>query len=114
MTNEFLVHIRFLPDELDDDSHSDLVDAELQRAAELTVSGNLLRMWRVPGRRENWGIWTARDVTHLHEILTSLPFWPYMDLDVQPLARHAVDPLYGTNQKFGALCRTRVGGHLTI
>ncbi len=50
-------------------------------------------MWRVPCRFENWGLWRAKDPTELHQVITSLPAYPYMhDIDVLPLARHQVDP----------------------
>jgi muconolactone D-isomerase len=97
MSAEFLVNIRFLDDGLDADAEAALVAEERAQAAELAAQGHLLRMWRVPGRRENWGLWVADDATHLHEILSGLPFWPYMDLDVHPMAHHPVDPWYGIN-----------------
>ena len=76
-----------------DQEHADLVVKERAHAAELAARGFLVRMWRVPGRRENWGLWRAADATHLHEILSGLPFWPFMDLEVHPMAVHPVDPL---------------------
>jgi muconolactone D-isomerase len=66
---------------------------EVARAGELTKLGHLVRMWRVPCRFENWGIWRAKNATELHEIITSLPAYPWMiNIDVHPLAKHAVDP----------------------
>lgn len=92
---EFLVNIRFpdSADRLSPEDREELVVVERRRAAELAEEGKLIRMWRVPGRRENWGLWRADDASDLHQTLTSLPFWPYMDLDVYPLAKHPVDPL---------------------
>ncbi|WP_342640998.1 muconolactone Delta-isomerase [Rhodoligotrophos ferricapiens] len=91
---EFLVNITFVgPVGWSDEDVAALVAKERAHAAKLAEQGILVRMWRVPGRRENWGLWRAKDATHLHEILTSLPFWPYMDLKVHPVARHPVDPL---------------------
>lgn len=91
---EFLVNIKFVgPVGWSDAKVNALVVLERQRAAELVDEGILVRMWRVPGRDENWGLWRASDATHLHEVLTSLPFWPYMDLQVHPMAKHPVDPL---------------------
>lgn len=92
---EFLVNIRFLDwtSRLTEQEHGELVVEERKRAAELAAGGTLVRMWRVPGRRENWGLWRAADPTELHEVLSGLPFWPFMDLDVHPLAAHPVDPV---------------------
>lgn len=90
---EFLVNIRI--DWGNDKSEAwvrEITQAEHAMAADLAERGHLLRMWRVPGRRENWGLWWAEDATELHAILSALPVWPWMDLDVHPLGRHAVDP----------------------
>lgn len=91
--NEYLVNIRIdIPLDTPSSRIEELVVTERAMAAELAQSGHLVRMWRVPGRRENWGLWRADSVTELHEILSALPVWPYMDLDVHSLAEHPVDP----------------------
>jgi muconolactone D-isomerase len=90
---EFLVHIELrLPPELPAEQVKALYEAEAQRARELAEQGHQVRLWRVPGRRANWGLWRAADATELHQALTSLPLWPYMDIEVQALAAHANDP----------------------
>lgn len=92
--SEFLVNISFVgPNGWAEEDVVALVKKEREHAAELAQKGYLVRMWRVPARRENWGLWRARDATHLHEIITGLPFWPYMKLTVHPMASHPVDPL---------------------
>jgi muconolactone D-isomerase len=50
-----------------------------------------VRLWRIPGRTANWGLWRANDATELHDALISLPCGP-MDIEVMPLARHPNDP----------------------
>jgi muconolactone D-isomerase len=90
---EFLVNIRFnWPESISDETRKTLAETEIKRAAELAKQGHLVRMWRVPGRRENWGLWRAADATEMHAILSSLPIFPYMDIAVHALAQHAVDP----------------------
>ncbi|MCP1337141.1 muconolactone Delta-isomerase [Futiania mangrovi] len=91
---EFLVNIKFVwPESVSDETRAELRDRERAYAAELVKKGHLVRMWRVPGRKENWGLWRAKDATELHDVLTSLPVWPYMDLQVHAVAKHPVDPL---------------------
>ena len=91
---EFLVRIEIQLDEsLSVEQREALYAAEAERAGALAEAGHLVRLWRLPGRRANWGLWRAADATELHEVLTSLPLWPYMDVDVNPLARHPNDPL---------------------
>lgn len=88
---EFLVEIEIrLPPDLDEARRKELVDAEFARGAGLAEAGILRAVWRVPGRFANRAIWSAPDATALHEALTSLPLWPYMDVSVTALARHGL------------------------
>lgn len=90
---EFLVNIQITwPRDLPEATIQELSVAERALAAEYAASGNLVRMWRVPGRRENWGLWKANDSTQMHDIISSLPVWPFMEVTVHPLAKHPVDP----------------------
>ncbi|MDN2565067.1 muconolactone Delta-isomerase family protein [Aquibium sp. A9E412] len=91
---EFLVNITLRwSDDMDPELKERIIVDERAHAAELAQKGHLVRMWRVPGRFENWGVWRARDATELHEILSGMPAFPWMvRVDVHPLARHAVDP----------------------
>ena len=92
---DFLVKIeQNLPPETAPERRVQLIEAEAVRARELAAAGTLLRLWRVPGRRANVGIWSARDATVLHEAISSLPFYPWLDVEVTPLARHPNDPAY--------------------
>lgn len=90
---EFLINISFQWDaDVPEEERQRLRIEERAHAAKLAEKGHLLRMWRVPGRRENWGLWRAKDATEMHEILTTLPIWPWMNVNVMPLADHPVDP----------------------
>ena len=50
-----------------------------------------MRIWRIPGRLANVGVWSAPDATALHDALTSLPVFPYMDARVTALATHHLE-----------------------
>ena len=90
---EFLVNIEVeWPADGDPDELARLTIAERARGAELGAAGTISRMWRVPGRRANWGVWEAEDATALHTAIGSLPFFPYLDVEVIPLAAHPNDP----------------------
>jgi muconolactone D-isomerase len=90
---EFLVHITIaLPPGLPDGEREALYAAESARTADLATAGQLVRLWRIPGRTANWGLWRANNATELHDALTSLPLWPYMDIEVTALAEHPNDP----------------------
>jgi muconolactone D-isomerase len=90
---DFLVEIEVrLPPDTDPERKAELVAAEAARAKELAAKGAIYRLWRVPGRWANVGIWRADDATGLHEALSSLPLYPWLDIDVTPLAKHPSDP----------------------
>jgi muconolactone D-isomerase len=91
---EFLVEIEVrLPTDLPEERLTSLLAAEHARGTALAESGVLRAIWRVPGRLANRGIWEAADATALHDVLVSLPLWPYMDVAVTSLATH---PLAGS------------------
>ncbi len=90
---EFLVSIEVeWPGDGDPEEFARLTAAERTRGAELVAAGTIRRMWRVPGRRANWGVWEAPDATALHAAISSLPFFQYLDVEVIPLAVHPTDP----------------------
>ena len=91
---EFLVHIevRYSPD-ADQEKRELLGVAERARAAELAELGIIKRLWRVPGRSANYGLWSAVDADALHAAISSLPLFPWLDVEVIPLAEHPSDPL---------------------
>ena len=69
-----------------------LRDQEATRTRELAEAGVLVRLWRVPGRRENWGIWRADDAQMLHAGAFAFPLFPYLKISVHLLASHPNDP----------------------
>jgi len=57
-------------------------------AESLQREGIWLHLWRIVGQYANVSIFDARDNQHLHEILTALPLYPYMQIDVVALCTH--------------------------
>jgi muconolactone D-isomerase len=59
----------------------------------LQRDGRWRHLWRVAGRYANVSIFDVDSVDELHELLSGLPLFPYMDIRVTALARHpsAVD-----------------------
>jgi muconolactone D-isomerase len=96
---EYLVHIEVRwPADGDPDQLARLTTAERDRAAELAAAGTIRRLWRVPGRRANWGVWEAADATALHAAIASLPLFPWLSVDVHALAAHPSDPVRPPDQ----------------
>jgi muconolactone D-isomerase len=92
---EFLVRIEVdIPHGLFTQAEIDEIYAkEGERGRELAEAGIIKRLWRIPGRRANFGLWEAADATELHKILTSLPIYPFIDVEVIPTAAHPSDPV---------------------
>ena len=89
---EFLVRIEVhIPSDLPPEKVSELMAAEFARGRELQAEGRILRIWRVPGRTANVGIWDAPDPTDLHEAIASLPLFPHLKAEVAPLAVHPLE-----------------------
>jgi muconolactone D-isomerase len=90
---EFLVLINNVwPADGDTELHRDLIKAEAARAKELAASGFIKRLWRRPGAKASVGLWQAEDATALNDAIRSLPFFPWLEVEVQPLAQHPNDP----------------------
>jgi muconolactone D-isomerase len=89
---EFLVEIEVrLPPDLDPELRASVDQRERARGLELIDAGTIVRIWRVPGRTANVGIWQAGDPTALHAAISSLPIFPWMDVRVSPLATHPLE-----------------------
>lgn len=89
---EFLVNIDIsLPPEMDAEKRNDLFERERHRGSEFLDSGVIVRIWRIPGRLANVGIWNATDATALHDSISSLPLFPWMRVRVMPLATHPLE-----------------------
>ncbi len=86
---KFLVNITIdLPGSMPDEERADLMARELARGQQLVASGELVGIWRLPGRRANVSIYDVADADALHTALSSLPLFPWLDIRVEPLANH--------------------------
>lgn len=61
---------------------------EKARAQELQIAGVWRHLWRIVGDYANISIFEVATSEELHEILSTLPLFPYMNLEVTPLCRH--------------------------
>ncbi|WP_270934633.1 muconolactone Delta-isomerase [Falsiroseomonas oryzae] len=62
--------------------------AEKARAEELQREGKWRHLWRIAGAYANYSVFDVADHDELHGILSTLPLFPFMDIEVTPLARH--------------------------
>ena len=77
-----------IPADADQQTVGRLKTAELERAQELQRSGEWRHLWRVVGRYANVSVFDVDSHRRLHEILSTLPLAPYLDIDVTPLPTH--------------------------
>jgi muconolactone D-isomerase len=77
-----------LPHDLTAEKVEALKQTERARAEELQRAGTWRHLWRVAGRYANVSIFDVADPQELHNILSSLPLFPFMDMRITPLCRH--------------------------
>jgi muconolactone D-isomerase len=65
-----------------------LKTAEKERFQELQADGTWRHIWRVVGHYANVSIFDVGTAAELHEILLSLPLFPFMEIEVTALCRH--------------------------
>ena len=86
-----LFHVRMdvaIPRDLDPDERTELVTTEKARALQLQREGTWVHLWRVVGQYSNISIFDVADHDELHTLLSGLPLFPYMRIQVTPLATH--------------------------
>jgi muconolactone D-isomerase len=77
-----------IPLDIDPGKIKHLEAQEHTRAAELQRQGKWLHLWRIVGKSAKVSIFNVESPADLHEILESLPFHSYMEVDVTALCRH--------------------------
>jgi muconolactone D-isomerase len=87
-----LFHVQMtvrLPHEMSAAQADELKAREKAIAQQLQREGTWRHLWRIAGRYANVSVFDVADNAALHDTLTTLPLFPYMDIEVQPLCRHA-------------------------
>ncbi|MCB0906259.1 MAG: muconolactone Delta-isomerase family protein [Nocardioidaceae bacterium] len=89
---EFLARLeQQIPPDIDADLLATVKAAEKVRGEELVAAGKLRRIWRLPGRRAVMALYAVDSADELHDIISSLPLFPWMDVTVTALSSHALD-----------------------
>ena len=86
-----LFHVRMdvcLPHDMPEEKAAELKRVEKARAADLQQAGTWRHLWRIAGQYSNISVFDVRDSEELHGVLSSLPLFPYMHIDVMALLRH--------------------------
>ncbi|AML57926.1 Muconolactone isomerase [Serratia rubidaea] len=61
---------------------------EKRYAQQLQTQGKWRHLWRVAGKYANVSIFDVDSNSELHEILSALPLFPYMEMHIEALCRH--------------------------
>jgi muconolactone D-isomerase len=77
-----------VPHDVDAETIRQMNAKEHERALELQRQRKWLHLWRVAGKWSNISVFEVENPAELHEILSSLPLYPFMDVDVTALCRH--------------------------
>lgn len=77
-----------LPRDLEPAAREETLAREKAYSQELQRAGEWKHIWRVVGHYSNVSIFDVESNERLHEILWGLPLFPYMTIEVTPLAPH--------------------------
>lgn len=77
-----------IPRDLDAKIAEKLRAKEKTRAQELQRAGTWRHLWRIVGHYANISVFDVETPAQLHQILTSLPLFPFMKITVTPLCHH--------------------------
>ncbi len=89
-----LFHVQMvvnLPVDLDPDVRAATLSREKAYSQELQRAGKWPHIWRVVGEYANVSIFDVASNDELHDLLSGLPLFSYMDIAVTPLATHPSD-----------------------
>ena len=89
-----LFHVRMdvhLPADLDPQVRANTVAKEKAYSQRLQRDGKWPHIWRVVGEYANISIFKVDSNDELHDLLSHLPLFPYMNISVTPLAHHPSD-----------------------
>jgi muconolactone D-isomerase len=80
-----------IPTDMESDEKAAVIAREKAYSQELQRSGEWAHIWRCVGQYSNLSIFDVESNQRLHEILWNLPLFPYMTIQVTPLAIHPSD-----------------------
>jgi muconolactone D-isomerase len=86
-----LFHVQMdvrLPHDMPVEKADQLKKTERERAQALQREGKWRHLWRIAGRYSNISVFDVASPQELHDILSTLPLFPFMDISVTPLCRH--------------------------
>lgn len=86
-----LFHVRMdvkIPHGLAQSELAEILSREKVYSQKLQKSGQWRHIWRLAGQYANFSIFDVKDNSELHEILSGLPLFQFMEIEVTPILRH--------------------------
>jgi muconolactone D-isomerase len=86
-----LFHVRMdvdIPRDLDPEVRTQTLAKEKAYSQDLQRQGKWVHIWRIAGKYSNISIFDVESPDELHDLLWNLPLFPYMTIDIMPLAKH--------------------------
>lgn len=85
----YLVHMEVnIPSSVSEQEATKIKSLEKEYSQNLQKSGKWPHLWRVVGEYANYSIFDVEGNDDLHTILSGLPLFPFMKIQVTPLAKH--------------------------
>ena len=85
----YLVHMVVnIPASLPPDEAARIKAEEKAYSQALQHAGKWTHLWRVVGEYANYSVFDVGSNDELHDVLANLPLFPFMKIEVTPLARH--------------------------
>lgn len=82
---EMDVHI---PESWSEEKIADYITREKETSQKWQNSGKWVYLWRVAGQYSNVSVIEAESPEEFHQIVSSLPLFPYMTIKVKSLCKH--------------------------
>jgi muconolactone D-isomerase len=89
-----LFHVRMdvhLPHDLDAEVRAETIAREKAYSQKLQHAGKWPHIWRITGEYSNFSVFDVGSNDELHDLISNLPLFPFMDITVTPLAQHPSD-----------------------
>ncbi len=77
-----------LPPDMPEERAAEIKSREKNYSQELQRRGKWRHLWRVAGSYANVSIFDVEDNAELQQVISGLPLFPYMEINVKPLCRH--------------------------
>jgi muconolactone D-isomerase len=77
-----------LPTDMPAEQAAKIKATEKAYSQDLQHQGKWRHLWRVAGSYSNVSVFDVEDNAELQELVSNLPLFPYMEINVKPLCRH--------------------------